>query len=433
MPLDPVKILCELISVPSVNPMGRIPSTNIDDDSIFYEGRLTEYLQSIFEGLGLRCQRQTVTAATKDAPARQNIIARLEGEKPPTEGGRLLLWEVHQDTVPVTGMSIDPFDPVARDGRIYGRGACDVKGGMAAMLAALSRLANRSRGNIPTIVLACCVNEEHGFTGSCSLTKLWTDAANSALIERRPDAAIVAEPTSLDVVVAHKGTVRWRCHVLGRAAHSSQPELGDNAIYRLARVIRAIEGYQRDVLASRDAHPLCDRPTVSVTTIRGGVSVNTVPDHASIEIDRRLLPGEDPQAAYDELIDYVSGALRDDPDGNKKLQGVSGEESLVQHEPPYLVGAGLLDDNNRLLAERLLRAANEHTNRGRLSSQGRKPQIIGVPYGTDAATIASAGVPTVVFGPGSIEQAHTADEWIDVEQLHCAVEVLCESVQSVCN
>ncbi len=403
MYLKPIETLCELVAIPSVNPMGQS-----DDGPEFYEGRLTDHLQSIFERLGLAWQRQPVETG------RDNIIARLDGSRPPAEGGRLILWEVHQDTVPVSGMTIAPFEPDVRDGRVYGRGACDVKGGMAAMLSALARLVEERPTDMPTVILACCVNEEHGFTGAKALTDLWADRSSGAggisgrepsLIERRPDAAIVAEPTMLNVVVAHKGVVRWRCLAQGRAAHSSQPELGDNAIYRMGRVIGAIEQYHTAVLATRPRHPLCGGPTASVTTIRGGASVNTIPERASIEIDRRLTPDEDPQTAQDALIAYVSDQV--------------GDETHIEHEGPYLATAGLSDGDNDQFARRLLEVARA------ANSAPQKPacQIVGVPYATDAAAIASSGVPTVVLGPGSIDQAHTADEWLDVEQLRHATDI----------
>src|SRR5262249_33706533 len=153
----------------------------------------------------------------------------------PEAGGRLMLLEAHQDTVPVGGMTIEPFTPTVRDGRLYGRGACDIKGGMAAMLAACARLAKERPAAMPTVVMACTVNEEHGFTGATALVRQW--AESGGFIPRRPDAAVIAEPTQLQVVVAHKGVVRWRCHTRGRAAHSSQPQMGDNAIFRMARVL----------------------------------------------------------------------------------------------------------------------------------------------------------------------------------------------------
>jgi len=193
----------------------------------------------------------------------------------------MLLFEVHQDTVPVDGMTIEPWAPVVRDGRLYGRGSCDVKGGMAAMFAAMARLADERPPNRPTVVLACTVNEEHGFSGASGLCRLWMGEP-TPLFPRPPEAAVVAEPTRLDVVVAHKGVVRWRCHAHGRAAHSSQPEAGDNAIYRIAAVVTALERYHRQVLADFGSHPLCGQPTLSVGTIAGGISVNTVPDRATI-------------------------------------------------------------------------------------------------------------------------------------------------------
>ncbi|OHB82106.1 MAG: hypothetical protein A2W31_02630 [Planctomycetes bacterium RBG_16_64_10] len=388
--LDPVETLRALIAIPSVNPMGR----QIEGPQL-YESRLTDYLQARFEQTGLAWQRQPV------APGRDNILARLDGAPATHAGGELLLWEVHQDTVPVDGMTIDPFRPELRDGRIYGRGACDVKGGMAAMLCALDRLARARPVPRPTIVLACTVNEEFGFSGASALGDLWSPAANS-ILPRRPDAAIVAEPTGLDVVVAHMGCVRWRCHALGHAAHSCQPERGTNAIYRMGHVVCALEAYQRCVIPSLPAHPRCGSPSVSVGTIIGGTSVNTVPDRATIEIDRRLTPDEDPDQAYQALQAYLA---------NRAVG-----EGQLQHDPP-LTARGLSDRHNGALASRLLAVARR---------QYPPCRPVGVRFGTDAAVLADAGLPTVVFGPGSIDEAHTADEWLDLDQLHTATNIYYE-------
>ncbi len=253
MPLDPLETLRELIATASVNPMG-----GTDDGPEFYENRLTDHLQGVFTRLGLAWQRQRVH------PGRDDIVARLDESLSLYDGGGLLLFEVHQDTVPVTGMTIEPFTPTVRDGRVYGRGACDVKGGMASMLAAVSRLAEERPAGIPTVLLACCVNEEHGFTGAAALADRWSDTSDGAkgttddvphFVQRRPDAAIVAEPTALRVVVAHKGTVRWRCHTHGRAAHSADPSAGDNAIYKMARIVSLIERYRKE-LARQKQDPL---------------------------------------------------------------------------------------------------------------------------------------------------------------------------------
>ncbi|MCH7729117.1 MAG: M20/M25/M40 family metallo-hydrolase, partial [Planctomycetes bacterium] len=299
--LTVVETLQDLVRIPSVNPMGRDLS-----GSEFYETRMTDHLEGLFGRLGLPHERQEV------AELRSNIIARLDGSTRPEEGGELLMFEAHQDTVPVDGMTIEPWSGDLRDGRVYGRGACDIKGGMACMLAAISRLAEQRPGGMPTIVMACSVNEEHGYSGATELAKLWSHG-QSAILPRRPDAIVVAEPTMLDVVVAHKGVVRWRCRTHGRACHSSQPELGDNAIYRMSRVIAALEKYAREICPTLGHHPLLRTPTLSIGTIVGGISVNTVPDESSIEIDRRLLPDENPDEAYRHIVEYISRETKSDP------------------------------------------------------------------------------------------------------------------------
>jgi acetylornithine deacetylase/succinyl-diaminopimelate desuccinylase family protein len=383
MKLDLIKTLSDLVALPSVNPMGK-PVTG----PTYFESRVTDYLENVFRQLGLACQRQTVE------PGRDNIYARLEGasDRP------LLVFEAHQDTVPVEGMTIDPWKPVVRDGRIYGRGACDIKGGLAAMLVAVARLVEDRPANRPTIILASTMNEEYGATGAKAMCKFWEQP--DSLFGRQPDAVIVAEPTELNVVVAHKGVVRWRLNTLGRASHSSQPELGENAIYRMAEVLPVLERYARDVVPQLREHALCGRPTLSVGTIRGGISVNTVPDHATIEIDRRVLPGEEPQEAYAHAVEFLKQNLPKD--------------LAIENEPSFITMASLSDANNGALADQLLSTARA------VSGRGGKT---GVPYGTNASATSAAGVPTVVFGPGSIAQAHTADEWLAIEQLELASEI----------
>jgi acetylornithine deacetylase len=393
MPQDVVEILCDLIRRPSVNPMGR----DVDGDTC-YEHRVTDYLQQVFQRLDLPWQRQTVT------PGRENIIARLDGDVAGDKDTPIVMFEAHQDTVPVEGMTIPPFEPAVRNGRVYGRGACDIKGGMACMLAALARLVEQKPAGRPTVVLACSVNEEYGFDGAKTLRALWSGEQPS-LIPRAPDAAVVSEPTLLDVVVAHKGVLRWRCYTRGRAAHSSQPQLGDNAIYRMARVLNCVQRYAEEVVPGIGQHPMLGSASLSVGLIAGGVSVNTVPDRCTIEIDRRLLPDEDPMEAYEHAKAYLAHELGDDP--------------AVEHESPLLVAGGLSDENNAALAAQLGDIARRC---------GRSAARIAVPYGTDAPAFAADGIPTVVFGPGGIDQAHTVDEWVAIDQLHAATEIYYELV-----
>lgn len=388
MPLDPVRTLSELVAIPSVNPMGRALA-----GPEFFEYKVTEYLERLFQSRGWAWRRQTIE------PLRDNIVARIEGDPAPEKGGRIIMLEAHQDTVPVDGMTIPPWTPTIDNGRIYGRGACDIKGGMAAMLAAASRLDEEKPAGRPTILLACTVNEEHGYSGASELGEFWSGP--KPFVPRAPDAAIIAEPTLRQVVVAHKGACRWRCHARGRAAHSSQPQRGENAIFTMARVLRALESFAREVAPKIPAHRLCGPATLSVGTIQGGISVNTVPDHCVIEIDRRVLPGEKSDEAYRQVVDYVTRQV--------------GEGVQVEHEPPYLLGIPLDDLHNGELAAELSKVAQETCGAG---------QIIGVPFGTDAAKIAPLGVPSVVFGPGSIDQAHTADEWLSLDELRQATETI---------
>jgi acetylornithine deacetylase/succinyl-diaminopimelate desuccinylase-like protein len=386
---DLSQTLSRLVAIPSVNPMG--------GDALgpeFGEARLTDHLQALFGRLRIPCRREPVH------PHRENLIARLDGEVPLERGGKLVLFGAHQDTVPAGGGARRPFVPEVREGRVYGRGACDVKGGMTAMLGTLARLADERPPGMPTIVMACTVNEEYGFSGARALVASCRQD-KGGMIPRAPDAAVIAEPTDLDVVVAHKGVVRWRCHTRGRAGHSAQPVPGDNAIYRMAPALVAIERYQREVVGSLACHPLCGPATVSVGTIRGGISVNTIPSRCTIEIDRRLPPGEDPQAAYRHLVDHL--AVETDLDVR------------LEHDPPFMEGPALSDDANGPLADRLAGIAGEVAGRCRQ---------VGVPYATDAAFIATLGTPTVVFGPGSIAQAHTDDEWLALDELEQAAEIL---------
>jgi len=188
--------------------------------------------------------------------------------------------------------------------------------------------------------------------------------------------------------------------VHGKATHSSRPHLGDNAIYRMAHVVAAIERFQQRLNESGQTDPLCGSPAVSVTTIRGGISVNTVPDLCTIEIDRRLIPGESPGDAYQELIEWIASSI--------------GDSRHIEHDSPYSESPGLAYDGQNPLAVEIAKVASGVTG---------SSDIVGAPYGTNASVLARPETPAVVLGPGSIEQAHTADEWIDLVQLEQAVEI----------
>jgi len=397
MPLNVVETLSQLIAIPSVNTMGRSVS-----GPEYLETSLTAHLEKVFDSLGLANKRQQVE------PGRDNIIARLDGETPPEHGGPIILIDAHQDTVPVDGMTIAPWTPLIRDERVYGRGACDTKGGMAASLVAISRLASERPPGMPTVVMCCTVDEENGFTGVKKLEKLW-DRPGDSLIPRRPDAAISLEPTALEVVVAHKGTVRWRCHTQGVSAHSARPNWGDNAVYMMARVITALERYHDEVLCNMASHQMCGLPTLSVCTVHGGEGANTIPDRCTIEIDRRLIPGEDEHKAIQHVTEFLEKAPNID--------------FPVRHSPPFTYGPPLANDANGTVANRLLIAAQQVLSQSDSTKTSKH-------YSTDAAFLAAAGVPSVVFGPGFFEQAHTADEWVPIPHLESAAEILYQFILS---
>lgn len=393
-------LLQKLLKIPSINPV--FPAA---DPTWVGEARLTDLLQSWADEHGWKWLRQDVN------PGRENLVALI-----PAQSGRMdsiTLWEVHQDTVGVEGMRVDPFAGVEANGKIYGRGACDVKGSMAAMLTALATADTTQRDG--PILLALSVNEECGFTGAKALASVWQNDSefvqgtnNSSvrgtltldeLRALRPHRAIVAEPTDFNVVVSHKGIIRWRCHTRGRAAHSSQPQRGHNAIYGMTEVVTAIREFDKQVLSGRGQDCLCGRPTVSVNTIHGGTGANVVPDHAVIDIDRRLMPGEVPSEAQQEVITYIAERISAD--------------TVIEHDVPWNQSRGMLPTSNQVWAEQVAGVAR---------ACGLSTSIVGVPYGTDAWVFASIGIPTVVFGPGSIAQAHTEDEWIAVDELERGVE-----------
>jgi acetylornithine deacetylase len=363
---ETTRLLRDLVALPSVNPMGRAA-----EGPNYFEHRVTAYLEEFFRGLGVACERQPV------APLRENIVARWQAPG----AARTLIFEAHQDTVPTDNMTIEPFDPRIEAGRLYGRGACDIKGGMAAMLAAFARVVRERPPGASSLVVACTVDEEHTFLGVQRLVE-------GGL---KGDMAVVAEPTRMHIVNAHKGVVRWHLHTSGRACHSSSPEQGVNAIYRMGRLLTGIERYAEHLRASA-SDPLLGPPTLSVGRIEGGASVNTVPDRCRIDIDRRVIPGEDPLAAPAQLAAY----LRDE----------AGIDFPFECGAPWMSKVALGPAGSEELVRRLGAVIDEVRGSHR---------VMAVPYGTDASTIAEAGVPAVVFGPGDIARAHTCDEWVPLD------------------
>ena len=374
---EPTRLLADLVKIPSVNPMG---GAFVAGKGMLEAG-VTEYLDRFFRDLGVPFERIEV------APGRENVIARYDS----SSSRRVLLFDAHQDTVPVEGMTIAPFDPRIDGDRLYGRGSCDIKGGLAAMLSAFARLVRERPKGAASVIMACPVDEEFTHLGSSAL-------ARSNL---KVDLAIVAEPTELNLTNCHKGAIRWKIRTTGRACHSSTPHLGDNAIVRMARVVTSLASLA-ELLTRGKGDPVLGPPTLSVGRIEGGRSVNVVPDRCEIELDRRLIPGEDAEEARDQVRSHLESAL--------------GSLQHVEFLPPWVAMPALASKPSEAWLPLIRHAI--------ATALGRIPDVIGVPYGTDAGPLSvEGGIPCLVFGPGDIAQAHTEDEWVDLQQVRAAADV----------
>jgi acetylornithine deacetylase/succinyl-diaminopimelate desuccinylase-like protein len=377
MALDPIAVLASLVACPSPNPRREAPSAAYPG-----EADLLRLLETILTGLGARVRIEEVL------PGRGNLLATFPG----LDTSRTLLLAAHADTVPQDGMTIPPFTPEIRNGRLYGRGACDTKGGMAAILAALSRWTESRRPFPVNVCFAATCNEEFGAHGA------------KALLRDHPGeftAAVAAEPTGLEIVHVHKGALRFAIEAAGLPAHSSTPERGASAVLAMTAVIRRIEGDYRRELAGR-THPLLDAPRVSVGLIQGGTQVNIVPDRCLIEVDRRTIPGETAASVLAEFEALLAAARRE-TDPRVTFTCRPTEEYPPLHQPADSPIARLAAEACRTVLGKAVFAA--------------------APYATDAGVFGSLGLPSLVLGPGSLAQAHTQDEYVEVAAVRQATDV----------
>ncbi|QEG39168.1 M20 family metallopeptidase [Roseimaritima ulvae] len=370
-------LLADLVRINSVNPNyeGGVP-----------EVAMADFVERYFANRGIETWRQPVY---QDRP---NVIARIPGR----DSSRRIVFEAHMDTVSVAGMTIDPWEPEIREGRMYGRGSCDTKGGMAAMMHAAAGLVADNITPPCDVLFAATIDEEYSYRGVVAFCA----AMQADGTPLQADAAIVAEPTELQPVIASKGLVRWKIETIGTAAHSAKPHLGVNAIENMARVIAVLE--QDTLRMSAERHPLLGAATCNVGVIRGGVQINFVPDRCEIEIDRRLLPGETPESAlahYQMLLDELAAS---EP-----------QLKVVMH-PPMLTDVPLETDADSAAVQTMQRV---------LGDLGLDATAIGVPFCSDASKFGAQGIPSMILGPGSIDQAHAAVEYIDCQQVERAAEV----------
>lgn len=306
-----------------------------------------------------------------------------------------LLFESHMDTVGVSSMSIPPFEPVIHAGKLFGRGSCDTKASGAAMLAALHQHHLQSASTkLHNVALLFTIDEEISKTG----VSVFVDRQLPQL-PWKPAGAIVGEPTMLAPITAHNGIVRWSIHTTGLAAHSSDPSRGRSAISMMLRVVDAIENRYTPSLTAR--HPLTGKAQCSVNVITGGEQINIIPARCSVQIDRRLVPGEDGQSVLPAVQKILDDLKREHP------------QLVVEQGKPF-IDPPLDPDRGQALHQLVARA---------LDQLHLPPKALGAAYGTDASNFCAAGIPAIVLGPGDIAQAHTADEWIAIDQLQQAVAV----------
>ena len=348
----------------------------------------TGHEQAVAEAVAGWCYEAGLEVVMDEVEAgRHNVIARWSVGRRPH-----LLLTGHLDTVPVgEGWSRDPFGAEVAEGRLYGRGACDMKGGLAAMMGAILSL--RARGEEPAgdVMIAAVVGEEEDSAGTRALVARGMNA----------DWAVLAEPTAMQLVVANRGLLNFRLIVKGSSAHAASPALGRNAVTAAARLVLELEGVAGEL--ATHPHRLFGPPNLTVGTIHGGTRPYVVPDRCEIEVDRRVNPGETREQVEGELQDAIARARRHVP----------WLEVEVLPGPDYL--AFEIPEEHQLVRSMT----------GAMVEAGLPRRISAWRAASDAGLLVhAAGIPCVLFGPGDIEQAaHRPDEWIDLEDLEAAQHV----------
>jgi acetylornithine deacetylase/succinyl-diaminopimelate desuccinylase len=380
-------LACNLIQIPSSR------------DVPGQEREIGLFLAAWLRDAGLEVELQEVENE------RYNVLARLRGEK----DGPSLMLNGHLDTVPAPAtMKIAPYEPKVMGGRLYGLGAADMKGGLAAMAYAMITLKRASTSLCGDLIFAGVVGEESGSLGTEHLVKHGLQA----------EMAIVGEPTDLAIVTAHKGVERLRIVVKGKAAHASHPEKGVNAIVKAAKLVTAIEERLIPRLKERQDE-LLGSPTLNIGTIRGGGErPNIVPPSCEIKLDRRWLPGETIPGIFAELQEIIDELRREDPELEAELERDESQGIVrLPHEP-------LKCPRDHSLVQALEES---------LQQVGLQPVITGASFWTDAALLSTLGkIPAVVFGPGDIAQAHSDSEFIEIEEMIAATRIYALTALKIC-
>jgi acetylornithine deacetylase len=361
--MDPaISLLSDLVAINSVNP-SLVPGAP-------GEAQVADAIATHLRRIGMDVEHQEA------APGRPNIIGILDGRSP----GPSLMFCGHVDTVGVDGMSA-PFDPSIRDGRMYGRGTQDMKGGVAAMIDA-ARMIAREGLAAGRLIVAAVVDEEYASLGADALVTRW-----------RADGAVVTEPTDLQIAIGHKGFAWYEVTTKGRAAHGSRPREGRDAILRMGRVLAALEALDAE-LQRRPPNALMGTASLHASLIEGGREVSSYPDRCQVTLERRTIAGEDEASVESELTRILDDLKHADPEfeaASRKLFSRPCYEIPRAHDLPR---------------------ALEHAAR----ACGLTPDLTGMTFWTDAAILGGAGTPSVLFGPGGAG-LHSVEEYVSIRDV----------------
>ena len=375
---DVAELAAKLVAVESINP-DIVPGGS-------GEASLARLVAEWCDRAGLE------TTLSEAAPGRPNVVAVARGRG----AGRALMLNAHLDTVGVAGMD-DPLTPRLEGGRLYGRGTYDMKGSLAACM--LATAGARREGLAGDVILTAVADEEFASVG--------TEAVAASI---QADAAIVTEPTELQVAVAHRGFVHVEVETVGRAAHGSRPDLGVDAIAKMGRVLAGIEDLDRR-LRTHPTHPYVGSGSVHASLIEGGQEFSSYPARCVVQTERRTIPGEAVALFEGELAEIVSAAGEGDPDFSAHVRVLASRQPFEVAEDSEVV--------------RVVRACA-----GRLL--GTEPEVVGVSFWADSALLADAGIPTVLFGPLG-EGAHAEVEWVDVASLERCLEIYAAVATEICS
>jgi acetylornithine deacetylase len=374
-------LLQELIQINSVNLSLSQKGTG--------EGEIAQYIGGYLKKIGLDIRYQEVG---KD---RLNVIGILKG----TGGGQSLMLNGHTDTVSVERMEINPFEPENKDGRIYGRGALDMKSGLAAQIMAVQSIIESGRTLKGDLILTFVADEEYASIGTEAVLK-----------EYSANAAIICEPTNLDIIIAHKGFAWTKIEIFGRAAHGSLPEKGIDAIVKAGKVLTEIENLGENGLTQKK-HPLLGSPSIHASLISGGIGLSTYPDYCKIELERRTLPGEDRKTMIEEMQTILQDTKSKDNQFKADFEVFFFRHAFeISQEQPIV---------------KSLSRAYELV-------EVEKPEFKGMGGWIESALLAEVGIPTVIFGPSG-EGAHASIEYVDFDSVVTTTEILIESIIDFCN